>query len=63
MVDVTTIEPNALPKPMVALIEYNRSLIGKNKQLKYFATALLVIAILATAYIQVNNQKKENGNY
>ena len=63
MVDITTIEPNAIPKPMVVLIDSNRALISKNKQLKYFATALVVISILAMAYIQVNNPIKEDDKY
>lgn len=63
MIDITSIEPNSLPKPMVVLIDSNRVLMNKNKQLKYYATAVLVIAIVAMAYIQVNNQKKENDNY
>ena len=63
MIDITSIEPNSLPKPMVVLIDSNRVLMNKNKQLKYYATAVLVIVIVAMAYIQVNNQKKENDNY
>ncbi len=63
MVDITTIEPNTLPKPTLVLIDSNRVLISKNKQLKYFATALVVISILAMAYIQVNNPIKEDDKY
>jgi hypothetical protein len=64
MVDITTIEPNALPEPLVVLIDGNRILSTKNRQLKYFVAALLiiVIAVATTTFIHSNNPRKENDN-
>ena len=60
MVDITTIEPNSLPKPTMVLIEANRELAENNKQLNYIVVALLFVVLVSTAYIQINKPKNEN---
>jgi hypothetical protein len=60
MVDITTIEPNLIPKPTMVLIEANRKLEENNKQLNYIVVALLFVVLVSTAYIQMNKSRNEN---
>ncbi len=60
MVDITTIEPNYIPMSTMDLIDANRSLQDKNRQLNYVASTLLFIVIVTAVYIQTNKPKNEN---
>lgn len=60
MVDITTIEPNYIPMSTMDLIDANRTLQDKNRQLNYVAFTLLLIVIVTAVYIQTNKPKNEN---